>query len=204
LTPPPPSEGKDVLEPEIEEEESEAAEEDWDSYRRHRHVRGFTAAKNGVKVESEARETTPLAINEVAEEGPAEEPDPPEDEEQLQPFEEETEQAEINDRQTRKRRGEGQLLMDDHLLPKEIKEKGQVSGKRGRDGLPKPVEDAEPAEEEEDEAKVDVEENAIEGDEEFDDEAPEITRCVCKQDGDGEFIARRGPDSRNRFNVHPV
>lgn len=38
----------------------------------------------------------------------------------------------LGSRQSRKRRGEEQLLLDDHLLPEEMKRTGQLTGKRDR------------------------------------------------------------------------
>ncbi|WVQ80701.1 hypothetical protein IAT38_002806 [Cryptococcus sp. DSM 104549] len=91
-------------------------------------------------------------------------------------------------RQGRKRRGEEQLLLDDHLLPAEIRRTAADEGKRDDNDE---EEDAEEGEAEgDDEVKgEEEEEEADEGEgEDFDDgeedieEGKDITRCVCKRE----------------------
>jgi len=71
----------------------------------------------------------------------------------------------------RKRRGEEQLLLDDHLLPAEMRRTGSLSGKRGKgkDG------------EEEEEGQEMDDEDGEGGDGEDEDE---VTRCICKTEGE--------------------
>jgi len=71
----------------------------------------------------------------------------------------------------RKRRGEGQLLLDDHLLPAEMRRTGSLSGKRGKD---KDGEDDE----------MEDEQEAEEGDGGDGEDEDEITRCICKTEGE--------------------
>ncbi|BEJ17327.1 hypothetical protein CspHIS471_0607280 [Cutaneotrichosporon sp. HIS471] len=101
-------------------------------------------------------------------------------------------------RNPRKRRGEEQLLLDDHLLPKEMRQHAPIpprrdkSAKRSEPGDPPPKEEpAEPEEPEEPEPEEPDEPEAEEveaeegGDDvEEGDDSGEITRCVCKREED--------------------
>lgn len=66
--------------------------------------------------------------------------------------------------QVRRRRGEEQLLLDDHLLPEEMRRTGKMPGKRGLEKQ----EDEEPEEEE--------------------GGGDEVTRCVCQLEGEWVYL----------------
>lgn len=89
----------------------------------------------------------------------------------------------------RKRRGEEQLLLDDHLLPAEMRRTGSLNGKRGK------------GKEEEDEDTIE----AADDDEADGDDAPEdITRCVCKLDGGLRAWLWAQANSRRGFDDDPM
>lgn len=100
----------------------------------------------------------------------------------------------------KRRRGEEALLLDDHLLPPDVRRISQSTSRRGsknvnRDDLKvppppdnPPAKDIEMAKPEvvegEDEVDPMEEEGAAEDDEEADEwDGPDITRCVCTNDG---------------------
>ncbi|WVQ96437.1 hypothetical protein IAU59_003542 [Kwoniella sp. CBS 9459] len=201
LTPPPTSEdAKEAdAEPEATEDDDhgddegdgeghdtgEAGQDDWDAYRRHRPVRGFGTAsvktEPGVEPETQPEEdledtpvktrgsknTNGLTVPTGGSSTPSASTGGA------------SERAGSASR-GRKRRGEDELLLDDHLLPAEIrrtKGKKDVSpGNKGRQ------EDA--GEDEEDGRAEQVEADA-DAEEDDDEEGKDITRCVCgKEDVD--------------------
>lgn len=189
---------------------------DWEAYRRGRGVRGFNASK-AVKIEQmdvdepSAAKTTRSENNAEAASGTAtaaseatarDAPDPS-DADDANETEEvngtegrrsgDTSLSNSVEPKARKRRGEDQLLLDDHLLPKEIRVPGgQIAPRREKPGgkraaveePPKEevVEEAPEPEEEEADVTADAAEDAEEGDE--DDDGKDITRCVCKREGE--------------------
>ena len=139
----------------------------------------------------------------------------------------------------RKRRGEEQLLLDDHLLPAEMRRTGHLAGKRGHPSAVKEEgedEDEEEGEPDETEPVVDEdvemeEDTAIEADEpalddekvaeeavveadvddleppEGDDEKEDVTRCVCKREGESQhchFHSALMNSFRHRHHDDPV
>lgn len=101
-------------------------------------------------------------------------------------------------RQNRRRRGEEQLLLDDHLLPEELRKTGALAGKRGQkeneaqthiEEAKQEVQEASEVFEEDEDENIDPVEDAEEeqdltGEAEVgDEEQKDVTRCVCKQDG---------------------
>lgn len=101
--------------------------DDWDAYRRGRGVRGFSGAgKVAVKLEPSedgAAETAdaehaPETNGEVSESAARAKRDSA------------SASAEPLSRSQRKRRGEDQLLLDDHLLPKEVRVQGSLAPRR--------------------------------------------------------------------------
>ncbi|KAK4684857.1 hypothetical protein P7C73_g5306, partial [Tremellales sp. Uapishka_1] len=132
--------------PEVEPQEAEEWQgeegDDWDSYRHRRAVRGFSAAKATVKIEDE--EDTPRRNGSSrAKVSGGTTPSG----------------SEPGRRGGRKRRGEGQLLMDDQLLPKEMKNGGVPVKKRER------------------EKEVEIEVGSLE--DEVEEDGKDVTRCVC-------------------------
>lgn len=189
---------------------------DWEAYRRGRGVRGFNASK-AVKVEQmdvdepTAAKTTGSDSNAEAASGTATAASEPaaRDAPDTGEAEETNDTEEVNgteghksgdtslsnsvEPKARKRRGEDQLLLDDHLLPKEIRVAGgQIAPRREKPGGKKAaveeqpkqevVEEAPEPEEEEADVTADATEDAEEGDE--DDDGKDITRCVCKREGE--------------------
>ncbi|WWD18550.1 hypothetical protein CI109_103003 [Kwoniella shandongensis] len=189
LTPPPPTSEDAAMEVDVDEPKGE---DDWDTYRRHRAVRGFGGPPPKVEVKLEPgadtgaieegdEEETPiktrngkavnrtLSFTEVAN-TPNSTPGS------------DNERGRSASRQARRRRGEEQLLLDDHLLPAEIR-RTQAPKRDKSAGAVKDVEEEEPVVEDEvedaaDEAD-DAEEDVIDVDE---DEGKDITRCVCHQE----------------------
>jgi hypothetical protein len=116
----------------------------------------------------------------------------------------ETDQLGSAGRQTRKRRGEDQLLLDDHLLPEELRRTGGLSGKRERGhGLKEdtvPVKEIraevvqEPGEEEDkiiangEGSEAEIEETNVDeesdGNDDEEGDGKEVTRCVCQKEGE--------------------
>lgn len=80
-------------------------------------------------------------------------------------------------RQGRRRRGEEQLLLDDHLLPAEIRRTALAERAK------KEEEEEVEVEEGEEEGEEDMEEGDGPGEQEEDEEGKDITRCVCKREG---------------------
>lgn len=117
LTPPPPTSDDIPVEQDHTEPSDEADGEDWTAYRRKHGVRGFGKAKT----EDEDGDVK-MEVDEDDDETPGKN------------------RKEMSDGQgtptlrNRKRRGEEQLLLDDHLLPEEMRRTGKLTGKRGRDG----------------------------------------------------------------------
>ena len=167
--------------------------DDWEEYRKHRSVRGFTA-KSEVKVEpgeeDEDGDDTPQrygkkrsrmrphhAGNDTASgETPASN----------------SERVGSTGRAGRRRRGEEELLLDDHLLPPDVRKIGELVSRR----VNKPestTEDEEPRRHDADRSKSGdqhVDEAPIEGEDEgvteveYGDEREEMTRCVCRTEGE--------------------
>ncbi|KAL7420776.1 Histone deacetylase complex subunit [Cryptotrichosporon argae] len=137
-------------------------EEDWESYRRHRGVRGFSDAAKAVKLEPDEAETPASASRDTPR----------------------TERGTSTGR-ARKRRGEDQLLLDDHLLPKEIRRLGSA-GKKQQEDEDEQEEEAAAEEGKDDEGgedEIEDDAEAGEGDED-DEESQEVTRCVCRLEDD--------------------
>ncbi|WVF68917.1 hypothetical protein IAT40_003691 [Kwoniella sp. CBS 6097] len=169
-----------------DEVEGTAGQDDWDAYRRHRTVRGFGAAsvktEPGVEHEShrdEDNEDTPvktrgskntngLAVPTGGSNTPSASTGGG------------SERAGSASR-GRKRRGEDELLLDDHLLPADIR---RTKGKKDVSPSNKERNDDEGEGDEENQADEEQPEaDADEGDEE--EEGKDITRCVCgKEDVD--------------------
>lgn len=84
-------------------------------------------------------------------------------------------------RQGRKRRGEEQLLLDDHLLPAEIRRTSVAE--RAKKDAEKDEEEEADVEEGGEEGEEDEEEDDRLGEQEEDEEGKDITRCVCKREG---------------------
>lgn len=84
-------------------------------------------------------------------------------------------------RQGRRRRGEEQLLLDDHLLPAEIRR--TALAERAKKDVEKDEEEEVEVEEGEEEGEEDEEEGDGLGEQEEDEEGRDITRCVCKREG---------------------
>lgn len=143
----------------------EAATGEWDAYRRQRAVRGFGASQVKREPEDalEDNEATPRKNGNGSMEqtgdgsegfGPGSPPP--------------NARTDSGGRLGRKRRGEDQLLLDDHLLPAEMR-RGAAAGKKGQvDEKEDVVED------------VPVEEEEEEGEEPQEDQV----RCVCKTEGE--------------------
>lgn len=90
-------------------------------------------------------------------------------------------------RNPRKRRGEDQLLLDDHLLPKEMRQHVPIPPRRDKSAKRSEPDEApkqEPAEEDPPEAEEPEAEEEGGDDVEDDEDSPEITRCVCKREGE--------------------
>lgn len=189
--------------------------DDWDTYRRHRGVRGFGGAgKVAVKVEpSEDEATEPPEGDDAvaATNGNAF------DSEALATRDSASASAEPLSRSQRKRRGEDQLLLDDHLLPKEVRGQGALAPRREgtkprRSGEPselapenKPVAATDDKEEtpkadvadepavasgDGDEAGDVVDDGEGDGDldgDDDDDDGNDVTRCVCHRQGESEL-----------------
>jgi hypothetical protein len=153
LTPPPMSEeaGMD-LDPTGEEQEEGEGEgegggegpDEWNAYRRRHGVRGFSAVKADVKIEPEddlvdddvtPRKTRNGVTRAAALAGESSHNTPSASTSaSASERAERAERAESQARQSRKRRGEELLLLDDHLLPEEMRKTGTLTGKRDRPG----------------------------------------------------------------------
>ncbi|CAK9784250.1 hypothetical protein CC85DRAFT_310108 [Cutaneotrichosporon oleaginosum] len=95
--------------------------------------------------------------------------------------------AEPPHRNPRKRRGEEQLLLDDHLLPKEMRQHAPIPPRRDKSVKRSEPEEAPPKEEPAELEEAETEEVEVEevGDDADDgDDSGEITRCVCKREED--------------------
>lgn len=190
LSPPPPTSddvvlGMDMDLPGEEVEEGPPAQvaepsDDWEAYRRHRDVRGFDAVQADVKLEP----------GEETEEAPVPSRNPRKSHKRKLSFPTSpgatspsrlTPASIGSSSRHRRRRGEDQLLLDDHLLPKEMRKTGSLSGKRK--GM------AEKDEEEGEEgvsgqAGGDASGQSVEDPPEVEQESQDVTRCVCKRDGE--------------------
>ena len=188
---PPEGEGEGSAgEAEGEQEGSKAGggKDPWEVYRRRRGIRALSAAKAEVKVEpeDEDEDETPrktrnghkraLVVPPSGGNTPSA-----------------STSASISDRGTsmakqgRKRRGEELLLLDDHLLPEELRRIGGLAGKRERVGQGKEAEEGEEEQIEVDGAGQQEQEGEAEedeGDDNDDDQLPDITRCVCQKEGE--------------------
>ncbi|KAK8858658.1 hypothetical protein IAR55_002887 [Kwoniella newhampshirensis] len=211
LTPPPPTSEDATMDVDVVDGEEEHAEnrrtgpggeDDWDTYRRHRAVRGFggapkfevklePGADNGV-IEEDEEEDTPVktrngkAVNRTLSFTAASDANTP-----LSTPGSDNERGRSASRQARRRRGEELLLLDDHLLPAEIRRTGTMGAKKekfsgaGKDAEAEDDEEemtagnAEEAEDEEDTGEGDAIDVDNEGDEE---EGKDVTRCVCHQE----------------------
>ena len=182
--------------------------EDWESYRRHRGVRSFGHTQGDVKEEDEGEEAV-----EDAEETPKKPPPTRTSARRTSHVKEDISEAATSEAggsgRSRRRRGEEQLLMDDHLLPAELRRTGGLSGRRGQtqskdldqphaeedmDG-PEEVDAGDDTLEPEDE---EAEPGQAEGDEEAvpeDGQQDDVTRCVCKRDGESEVSLLGGADA---------
>ena len=179
------------------------ASEDWDTYRRHRGVRSFgvAAGENG---EEDDDDETPKKS------GPSRRSTRGGSQLDTLDFASPSEAGGSNQRSGRRRRGEEQLLMDDHLLPAELRAgrmtsrrgstrvknehdpeeeedvrviEGKGSGSRQNSGLL----DLEPEGHDQPKELDNAVEEAAEAEDEGDlgeEEKEDITRCICKQDGE--------------------
>lgn len=216
----PPSMSGSLSPPPADGDELDSAKKDnggdWEAYRRGRGVRGFNASK-AVKIEqmdvdepaatkatgseknTEAASGTSASTRQAGakDAGDSGDGDDANDGDEANGTDGqrsgETSLSNSVEPKARKRRGEDQLLLDDHLLPKEIRVPGgQIAPRRDKSGSRKAVVEEQPKQEvveeapdpEEEEADVtaDVTEEAEEGDE--DDDGKDITRCVCKREGE--------------------
>jgi len=151
-------------------------DEQWEEGQQPHSVRSFPKASEVKQEQDVDDETTPRKVT-AAQDDAVIDPDasPP-------PIER-ADSSKLN----RKRRGEEQLLLDDHLLPAEMRRTGSLNGKRGKG-------------KEEEEEEEDTIEAADDEDPDGEDAPEDITRCVCKLDG-GSCAGvcaladpRRGPD----------
>jgi hypothetical protein len=210
---PPPDDTEEAEQPalEIDPEREEAVDtigsNVWEEYRRRRQIRGFNAAK--IKLEpdlpiSRPQTTEPtVPVPEAVETSPRAQSVPA----LLTANSNGTSGSGVG----RRRRGEGQLLLDDHLLPEELRKTGTLAGKRTLSGGHiKPEEEVEVEAEAEVEAEPEAsgsgsvngnieeengdvevplgEEDGADGDEE---ETAEVTRCVCQRQGELSFHGQR-------------
>ena len=178
LTPPPASEPAMDMDEDapVEEEKEEAMDGDdqWETYRRSRQVRSFGTAKPSVKLEpGDDDEATPGRAKPIKLSSALSVPTASGADTPTSGIEDER-AGSASRSQGRKRRGEEQLLLDDHLLPEELRRIGSGMNKKGKT-------------EEEDENDEPAEEPAEEDNEEG---APEVTRCVCQKEGKS-----NGPDA---------
>lgn len=226
---PPPADGDDL------DSRRDNGSSDWEAYRRGRGVRGFNA--KAVKIEQmdidepvTAKTTAPENSGDVASgtvtvasETTARDAPDPSDADDANDGDEvngtdghrsgDTSLSNSVEPKARKRRGEDQLLLDDHLLPKEIRVPGgQIAPRREKPGGKKAaleeqpkqevVEEAPEPEEEEAEVAADAAEEVEEGDE--DDDGKDITRCVCKREGEYQYVSGLSLTSRHRRHDDPV
>jgi hypothetical protein len=114
--------------------------------------------------------------------------------------------ADSSSRASRRRRGEEQLLFDDHLLPAEMRKTGisALPARRGHKGeeasnnleAMKVEEDDPVVEEPEGGAELEGETDpGLDGEEEEEDQK-DVTRCVCRQDGESHLV--ESADVRHR------
>jgi hypothetical protein len=181
--------------------------DDWDAYRRQRGVRGFSGAKAAqpppLQIDSATTENGDTNADADAKDGNHSSDKNKENGESTLVADDDvstetsaSNSVEPGSRSARRRRGEEQLLLDDHLLPKEMRvhppkrEKG-ASSKRSEppeDPEPEPEKEEKPATkvakvEPEEPAEPEAEEEEAGEDEEEEDDSAEITRCVCKREG---------------------
>lgn len=215
LTPPPTSE-EAALEIEVEGDDTKQGVEgagqdsekeegdDWDAYRQRRAVRGFSGVKGEVKKEpndspepDEAEETPKTRRNSIK--GSRALSFPNRSAANSPSVGSATPDVGGSASRSRKRRGEGQRLLDDHLLPEEMRKTGSLTGKRGRSDAPEEghgdegmleedaVVDEDPQDAKDAEADEDqvIKENTEAHDHTADDEDPkDVTRCVCQSEGE--------------------
>ncbi|KAL1413061.1 Histone deacetylase complex subunit [Vanrija albida] len=197
------------------------AGDDWDAYRRSRGVRSFSGAKPAAPVKIEpvdadavqppvvepSNDDGAAVVDEAISDAPAD-PDTVVDVEEPSADGEASAEAEAAEEgapaasaetteqaqaRARRRRGEDQLLLDDHLLPKELRVHAAIpprrekapSAKRSEPVEPPPEPKQEEAAPEEDAADDAADE---EEDDEDDDSKEEITRCVCKNEEDADVM----------------
>ncbi|WVW84766.1 hypothetical protein I302_106801 [Kwoniella bestiolae CBS 10118] len=203
LTPPPPT--SEDTNPEAEKNENDAnpqatiegagegqgegeGEDDWDSYRRHRAVRGFgnVTVKEEPGLDEHENEETPVKtrsskINGNGSNIPASGENTPLATTPLS----NAERSGSASRQTRKRRGEDELLLDDHLLPVEIRRTSFSSKKTKKERLEDDDEQDEQGKkvgEQDDADEIAVEDDEEDEEEEEEEEVKDITRCVCQKE----------------------
>lgn len=223
---PPPADGDDL--------DNSKKDNDWEAYRRGRGVRGFHATK-AVKVEQMEIDDTSAArtaASEINANSTAEAPAADESGAKNVPYPSDADETndgeEVNgtdglrsgdtslsnsvEPKARKRRGEDQLLLDDHLLPKEIRVPGgQIAPRREKSASRKGAHEEQPkqevietapeAEGEEADGGADGGEDVDEGDD--DDDGKDITRCVCKREGESPDMILLA-DLRYRCDDDPV
>jgi hypothetical protein len=176
-----------------DDEERERGEdendEDWENYRKRSARRGFGDTK-GVKQELVAESSGDKTPKKPEENGQdAAQEDRGRNTSRTPPAN--SDRARSASRAARRRRGEEQLLLDDHLLPAELRRLGTTTSQRRKstnmkeevDSVaegPKEVAEAEQP----DDTTGEVEEEEGDGDEDEEDQADEITRCVCKTEGE--------------------
>ncbi|RXK36770.1 hypothetical protein M231_05931 [Tremella mesenterica] len=175
ITPPPPHTVEDQP---MEVNGGEASPEhknDWETYRRNRAMRSFRQAKSvKAEEEEEEEEMTPGRTRPTKNTRALSIPIPSTVD---TPVSDVSEQRSVSaGRQVRKRRGEEQLLLDDHLLPEEIRRAATVLGKRDRRSAER-EDTGEEVVEKESQGKVEEEErDGGEGEEEEEGEGQEVTR----------------------------
>ncbi|WWC88464.1 uncharacterized protein L201_003375 [Kwoniella dendrophila CBS 6074] len=209
LTPPPPTSEDTVAEGEEkneligDEDQEEKVDDEWDSYRKHRIGRAFGESNNAGEIEIKEEpglEELGLENGNQDEDGKDEEtpiktrssklngngfnkfPGSGENTPLATTPLSNTERAGSASRQTRKRRGEDELLLDDHLLPVEIRRTSFSAKKPKKEKEVEKVEEVEQAiEDEEDVPDLDDEtsNHEDEDEEEEEEEVKDVTRCVC-------------------------
>ena len=166
----------------------------WDAYHHHRSVRGFSAVTGEVKLEPGVEDggedvaKSPIrTANGAGLRGRLQSTATPTGSDAPKA----STSASASERaaslgQSRKRRGEDQLLLDDHLLPAEMRRTGSSTRKRKGGRMTKDDE-----EERQDAELVDMEkperQDASQGDVMEDDEdetVQDVTRCICRRDGE--------------------
>ena len=198
LTPPPPTSDDVVrdMEDHVPEDGNEdvspvangrghGGSDDWDTYQRQRGVRGFGAAPGDVKLEPSEEEATPVQERNgmrnhnraLSFQVPSVVDTPTQS----------TPPSVGSSSRQKKRRGEDLLLLDDHLLPAEMRKTGSLTGKP-KGGTAKEEEDHEENVEVNGQQELDdLEALPTGGDEQTAaderEETEDTTRCVCRRDG---------------------